>query len=133
MGGFLTNKRCVEVLGTGDHGTTFGGNPVSAAAALEVLSQVTDLLPKVAEKGLYIKQEIEGWKLPTLGRVRGRGLMLGVPISGFTPKEIAQLCVKNGLLILTAGTDTLRILPPLNISYDELDKGLSILKSVLAD
>jgi len=132
MGGFLASARCSQVLQAGDHATTFGGNPVSAAAACEVLNQLTpELLSEVAKKGEYIRQNIAAWKLPNVGTPRGLGLMIGIPLIGAAPKEMAQACVSNGLLIITAGSDALRMLPPLNITYEELDKGLLILKSVL--
>ena len=128
MGGFLTNERCSKVLKAGDHATTFGGNPVSAASAYEVLDQLTpQLLSEVTKKGEYIRKTIAGRNLPAIGTVRGLGLMLGLPVTGAAPKELAQACADNGLLILTAGADALRMLPPLTITYEELDKGLAIL------
>jgi len=134
MGGFMAGARCCDVLGAGDHGATFGGNPVSAAAAQEVLNQLTpELLGEVSEKGGYIRRAVSDWGLSIVDPPRGLGLMLGIPLSGAEPKAIAGACVANGLLILTAGADALRMLPPLNITYDEIDKGLKILKSVLED
>ena len=133
MGGILANAKCSGVLTPGTHATTFGGNPVAAAGALEVLSQLSDAaLSEVKKKGAYITETIEGWGLPVIGEIRGMGLMTGVSLIGLNPKETAQACVEKGLLILTAGTDALRMLPPLTISYDEIDKGLEILKSVLS-
>ena len=134
MGGFMANEKLHAVLQPGDHASTFGGNPVSAAAALEVLSQLTpELLDEVTKKGNYIRKTIASWGIPAVGEVRGLGLMLGIPLTGLAPKEIAQKCAQNGLLILTAGADALRMLPPLTITYDELDTGLAILKSILED
>ena len=132
MGGFLANEKCSAVLTPGMHATTFGGNPVAAAGALEVLDRLDDtLLAEVVKKGEHIRKTIESWQLPVVGDIRGRGLMIGVSLKGAVPKEAAQACVENGLLILTAGTDALRMLPPLTIAYDEIDKGLAILKTVL--
>ena len=132
LGGIMAGERCCDVLTPGTHATTFGGNPVSATGALEVLSQLNDdALADVTKKGEYIKETIESWNIPAVGKPRGLGLMIGVPLNGLVPKEIAQKCVENGLLILTAGTDALRMLPPLVITYDEIDKGLAILKAVL--
>jgi acetylornithine/N-succinyldiaminopimelate aminotransferase len=74
---------------------------------------------------------VESWGIPAVGEIRGRGLMIGISISGAAPKAVAARCVDAGLLILTAGDDALRMLPPLTITYAELDKGLGILKSVL--
>jgi acetylornithine/N-succinyldiaminopimelate aminotransferase len=133
MGGVLASEQCAEVLGAGDHATTFGGNPIAAAAALEVMNQLSDgVLDEVAEKGAYIKKTIAGWNLPSVGEIRGMGLMIGVSVAGASPpKELASRCIENGLLILTAGADALRMLPPLTITYEEIDAGLAILKKTL--
>ena len=132
MGGILANEKCSAVLTAGTHATTFGGNPVAAAGALEVLSQLNEAeLNGVIKKGEYIKAALRSWGLPVIGDVRGMGLMIGVSLSGVVPKAAAQACVNKGLLILTAGTDALRMLPPLTITYDEIDKGLDILRAVL--
>jgi len=132
MGGIMANEKCSAVLSAGTHATTFGGNPIAAAGAIEVLSQLDDAaLSEVIKKGEYIRNTLKDWNLPVIGEIRGRGLMVGVSLKGAVPKEIAATCVEKGLLILTAGADALRMLPPLTISYDELDKGLAILKNVL--
>jgi len=132
MGGIMANEKCSEVLTPGTHATTFGGNPVSAAGALEVLRQLDDnTLAEVSLKGQYIAEEIKRWNLPCIGEIRGKGLMIGIALKGINPKEIAQSCIDNGLLILTAGADALRMLPPLTITYEEIDQGLAILKEQL--
>ncbi|MCL2390995.1 MAG: aspartate aminotransferase family protein [Oscillospiraceae bacterium] len=132
MGGIIANEKCSKVLTPGTHATTFGGNPVSAAGALEVLRQLDDAaLEEVTKKGEYIRNTIKGWNKSAVGEIRGKGLMIGVSMKGVLPKDAAQACVDNGLLMLTAGADALRMLPPLTISYEEMDKGLEILKSVL--
>ena len=132
MGGIMANEKCSAVLSTGTHATTFGGNPVAAAGALEVLRQLDDdALSEVVKKGAYIMEAVKSWGLPIVSEVRGRGLMIGVSLSGADPKEVAEKCVEAGLLILTAGDDALRMLPPLVITYEEIDKGLKILNKVL--
>ena len=132
LGGFIANEKCSAVLTPGTHATTFGGNPVAAAGAIEVLSRLDDEeLKKVAIKGEYVESKIRDWKLPCIDEVRGIGLMLGISLIGLAPREVAQACIENGLLILTAGSDALRMLPPLTITYEELDKGLKILKTTL--
>jgi len=134
LGGFIANEKCSAVLTAGTHATTFGGNPVAAAGAVEVLKQLDDTaLKDVVEKGKYIKEKILSWGMSCIGEIRGKGLMLGISLNSEVPREIAQICVENGLLILTAGADALRILPPLTITYKEVDKGLLILKNVLED
>lgn len=132
MGGILANDKCAAVLSAGTHATTFGGNPISVAAALEVLNQLTpELLDAVIKKGDYIRSEISSWNCTAVKEIRGLGLMIGVSVTGVSPKEIAAKCIENGLLMLTAGSDAIRMLPPLTITYEEIDKGLSILKSIL--
>jgi len=134
LGGFIANEKCSKVLTPGTHATTFGGNPVAATGAIEVLNQLNDEeLVEVTKKGEYIRNEISSWGIQSIGVVRGKGLMIGISLKGAVPRETAQKCVEKGLLILTAGADALRMLPPLTISYTELDKGLGILKTSLED
>ena len=133
MGGVLANEKTAAVFGAGDHATTFGGNPIAAAAALEVLRQLDDAaLAEVTKKGAYIREAVAGWGFESVGEIRGLGLMIGISTVGIAPKEAAKQCIENGLLILTAGSDALRMLPPLTITYEEIDAGLAVLKSVLA-
>jgi len=132
LGGIMASEKCSAVLTPGTHATTFGGNPVAAAAALEVLNQLDDAaLSEVNKKGGHIRETIKSWDMPVVKEIRGEGLMIGVSLSGAVPKDIAGMCVESGLLILTAGADALRMLPPLTISYDEINKGLDILKTTL--
>jgi len=134
LGGFIANEKCSTVLEAGTHATTFGGNPVAAAGAIEVLTQLDmKALKEVTEKGEYIKETIKSWGIKCIGEIRGKGLMIGASLIDITPRDAAQTCVDNGLLILTAGSDALRMLPPLTITYNELDKGLAILKKTLED
>jgi len=133
FGGVLANEKCRNVFTPGTHGTTFGGNPVAAAAACYVLDTLDDsFLAQVKEKGDYLRGQIEAMDLPCLGAVRGMGLMLGIEVKGDkSNKELAAKLVDSGLLILTAGPG-LRLLPPLVITKEEMDKGLAIMKAALA-
>ena len=134
MGGIMAGEKCAAVLTPGTHATTFGGNPIAAAGALEVLRQLDDAaMLEIEKKGEYIKTVIKSWNLPIVGEIRGKGLMIGIPINEIPPGDLAAKCISAGLLILTAGSDALRLLPPLTITYSEIDRGLDILKSVLAD
>ena len=132
MGGFLVNEKCRNVLGPGTHATTFGGNPVCAAAGCAVLDILDQgVLDQVKEKGAYLRQSIEDMNLPCLGKTRGLGLMIGIEVKGeHTNKELCAMLVRSGLLALTAGPG-LRLLPPLTITKEEMDKGLSIMKETL--
>ncbi|BDF68011.1 acetylornithine aminotransferase [Oscillospiraceae bacterium] len=135
MGGFLVSERCRGVLGPGTHASTFGGNPVCAAAALEVQEILDDAaLEQVAEKGQYLRRGIEALELPCLGKTRGLGLMIGVEVAeGHTNKELAARLMDAGLLVLTAGHNVLRLLPPLTITREEMDEGLAIMARVLGE
>ena len=133
FGGFMANEKCRNVLGAGTHGSTFGGNPMAAAAANVVLDTMTPaFLQEVREKGEYLRRGIEALGSPYVSGVRGMGLMLGVGVQGIKHTELKDKLMAEGLLTLTAGSDTLRLLPPLVISREEMDRGLAIMKKVMA-
>jgi acetylornithine/N-succinyldiaminopimelate aminotransferase len=132
IGAFLCAKKLEGVLDAGKHGSTFGGNPAACAGALEVLNIVSqpDFLAEVNKKGEYIADKVKSFASDIIIEIRQRGLMIGVQING-VPKEYVQKCLDNGLLVLAAGADVIRFLPPLNISYADIDEGLEILAGVL--
>ena len=132
MSGIMANEKCRNVLGPGMHATTFGANPVCAAAGLVVQETLTDaFLEDVQAKGTYLRNRIEDMKLPCLGKTRGMGLMIGVEVKdGWTNKDLASKLIENGLLVLTAGPG-LRLLPPLVISKEEMDAGLGIMEKTV--
>ena len=133
MSGVLASGKCRDVLGPGTHATTFGANPVCAAAGLVVQETLSDaFLEEVKAKGEYLRKSIEALNLPCFGPTRGLGLMIGIAVKGgFTNKEIAGRLIENGLLVLTAGPG-MRLLPPLVITREEMDKGLEIMKRTLS-
>ena len=133
MSGLLANEKCRAVLGPGTHATTFGANPVCAAAALVVQETLSDaFLEGVREKGQYLRDAIEAMDLPCLGKTRGMGLMIGIEVrAGYSNRDLAAKLIDNGLLVLTAGAG-LRLLPPLVITKEEMDDGLAILKRTLS-
>ena len=132
MSGILASEKCRNVLGPGMHATTFGANPVCAAAGLVVQETLSDdFLQEVTAKGEYLRGAIEALDLPCFGKTRGLGLMIGIEVKkGYTNKEIAGKLIENGLLVLTAGPG-MRLLPPLVISKEEMDRGLAIMKETL--
>ena len=132
VGACLCKEELGNVLGAGAHGTTFGGNPVACAGALRVMEAVTadGFLDDVQKKGRYIKECI--LKMENVAEVRGQGLMIGIVLKSGTAKGVADRCVANGLLVLTAKA-LVRLLPPLNITPEELKKGLAILEKSLAE
>ena len=105
---------------------------MAAAAACHVLDRMDDaFLAQVKEKGAYLRQAIEAMELPCLGKTRGLGMMIGIDVVGEqTNSQLAAKLIESGLLILTAGPG-LRLLPPLTITQEEMDKGLSIMKAAL--
>lgn len=128
IGAVLFGEKTQDVLVPGDHGSTFGGNPVVCAGAVEILSRMDDaFLAAVAEKGAYLKAEIE--KMPHVTGIAGMGMMLGIELDTDV-KPIVNTLLEHGLLVLTA-KHKMRLLPPLTISQEELEKGLAILKEVL--
>ncbi len=131
IGACLCTEALGSVLSSGTHGSTFGGNPVACAAGRYMLTRLTDpaLLAEVEEKGVYLRARLEA--LPHVTQVRGLGMMLGAVLDGAEAKDVAARCVQAGLLILTAKT-LLRLLPPLNITKEEMDQGLERLEAVLS-
>lgn len=132
IGACLCNQKLADVFSAGTHGTTFGGNPVACAGALEILNRVSseEFLKQVEEKGEYIRNKL--LTIKGIKEVRGMGMMIGIVTEKDNAKKIANDCVANGLLVLTAKT-LLRFLPPLTITYEEIDKGLTILEKVFSD
>lgn len=130
IGACLCAPAFANVLSAGTHGSTFGGNPVACAGARYMVERLSDpaLLAEVERKGLLVRRRLEA--MPHVKEVRGLGLMLGVVLDKGAAREVAESCLKGGLLILTAKT-LLRLLPPLNITDAELTAGLDILEETL--
>lgn len=132
IGAILMDKLTENILQAGDHGSTFGGNPIVCAGAVEVLNQVADadFLSAVNSKSDYMHEKLSA--MPNITEVSGMGLMFGLSLKkNLKAGEIAKKCAENGLLILTA-KEKLRIMPPLNISKEEIDIGLNILRECLS-
>lgn len=130
IGATMLGEKAENVLTFGSHGSTFGGNPVSCAGACNIIKRIDDkLLNEVKEKSAYIFSELEGAK--GVKSVSGLGLMIGVETEK-PAKEIANACIEKGVLVLTAKTKV-RLLPSLNIDWDDLKKGIQVLKEVIAE
>jgi acetylornithine/N-succinyldiaminopimelate aminotransferase len=137
-GAVLAGEKVMDVFEAGDHGSTFGGNPLAAAAGLEVLATVSDpaFLAEIRRKGDWIISTLRSWKHPHVRAIRGRGLMTGIDISvdarPFLEAAIRRVSLeKPGLLLLSAGPKTLRLLPPYTISDAEINVGLEIIRELL--
>lgn len=130
IGVCLSGEKCANVLTPGTHGSTFGGNPLACAGGLAVLNKVNSVgfLDEVAKKGDYIREKLA--KCSEVQSVSGIGLMVGIELKTKKAGDIAKACLENGLLVLTAKTKV-RLLPPLTITYDELNEGLDILIRLL--
>lgn len=132
IGVCLMGEKVANVLTPGTHGSTFGGNPVVCAGGLVVLERLSSegFLDEVEKKGAYFGDKLI--ELPHVTGVSGLGLMIGVTLDGLDAHDVMEKCLEKGLLVLTA-KEKLRLLPPLTITYDEIDKGLEILRGVLEE
>jgi predicted acetylornithine/succinylornithine family transaminase len=133
-----------SLLGPGSHGSTYGGNPLVCAASLAVLKEIREQeLPMNAIlQEVRIRETVRSWKLPVVTEVRGQGLLLGIALDpaliptpeGKTPAlVIVSRLMERGLIVPPAGPNTFRLLPPLNVTDDEVDEALVTIHSVLAE
>ena len=126
LGATLLSEKCQNVLGFGDHGSTFGGNPVSCAAAVSILSRIDDkLLEEVRKKSAYVFDAFKN--APGVQSISGLGLMIGIKTEK-PASEVVAKCIENGVLCLTA-KDKVRLLPALNIPMDVLKKAVGVIKA----
>lgn len=132
MGACLFSEKTMNVLVPGTHGSTFGGNPIACAGGNVVFSKVTGVgfLDDVNVKAEYIRKRLEA--CPEVDSVSGLGLMIGITLKNKNAADVVKTALEKGLLILTAKTKV-RLLPPLNIDRDELERGMDILIAILED
>lgn len=130
IGVCLSGEKCAKVLTPGTHGSTFGGNPISCAGGLAVLNTVNKpgFLDEVAKKGDYFRKKL--LTSPEVASVSGIGMMIGIELKNKKAGDVVKAALDKGLLLLTAKTKV-RLLPPLTITYEEIDKGLDILLDIL--
>ncbi|HZK19625.1 MAG TPA: aminotransferase class III-fold pyridoxal phosphate-dependent enzyme [Treponemataceae bacterium] len=136
MGACLFKGVARDVFVAGDHQSTFAGNPLVCVAANVVLAEVLKpgFMDRVVAAGEYIVSTVSSWESPLICDIRGKGLMLGFEmIPKIKAFDIQVECLKQGLCCCTAGKNTLRFLPPLIITDEELDAGLNIFKHVLEE
>ena len=126
IGACLMGEKVCNVLGAGDHGSTYGGNPVCCAGALSVIQRLSDdFLTEVQEKSRYVFSALQGAE--GIESVTGLGLMIGIKTVK-PAKEVVTACMEQGVLCLTA-KDKVRLLPALNIPMEQLQKAVRILKA----
>ena len=130
IGAFVLGEKVQDTLGKSDHGSTFGANPVSCAGANAVLAKIDDaFLAEIKRKGEKLQKALAA--LPKVKSVSGLGLMIGVEFEeGTKAADIVAKCIEKGVLFLTAKTK-LRLLPPLIINDEQIEKGIALLKEVL--
>jgi acetylornithine/N-succinyldiaminopimelate aminotransferase len=132
IGAILSNEKVSAAINFGDHGTTFGGNPLVCAASLAVLEIIEEenLLKAAEEKGEWLKQQFIDLNEPSIKHIRATGLMIGIEFSFETKPLVAEMLDRGVLANATAG-NVLRLVPPLNIGYEDLTKVMEVVKESL--
>jgi acetylornithine/N-succinyldiaminopimelate aminotransferase len=134
IGAILSNEKVSSAIEFGDHGTTFGGNPLVCAAALATIDviETENLMEQAEEKGTWLKSQIAAMKNPAIKDIRGKGLMIGVEFN-FGTKPLVLKMLEKGVLANATSDTVLRLVPPLNISYKDLEKVMEVLKKSLKE
>jgi acetylornithine/N-succinyldiaminopimelate aminotransferase len=135
LGALLVNKKYSNILKRGDHGSTFGGNPVSCAAGLELVKQVNDekFLSEVREKANRINirlKELKKSHTDIIGEIKQLGMMIGIELK-YGADKVTSLFEKEGVIVNITGVNVLRLLPPLTLSEEEIDYFFEKFKIVL--
>lgn len=133
MGAVVAVEKAASLFTAGTHGSTFGGNPLACAAGLAVIKEMTKagFLQSVKDKGALLKDYLHK-NLPDNTEVKGEGLLIGVK-TPYQVKDVSDACLKNHLLVVTAGNNSVRLYPPLNISDEDLLKGAEIFVSTIKE
>ena len=135
IGAFITNDRA-STLVPGDHGSTYGGNPLACAVANAIIDELTEggVIASVEEKSKYFIEKLAELKekYGYITEIRGMGLLLGLKTKGEV-KGFINKCFDKGLLIISAGPDVIRLLPPLNVTFEEIDNVIEILDCVMSE
>ena len=137
MGAVVVSDKIAQIMKPGDHGTTFGGSPLTTAVAKHVWNRISEpaFLKHVKEMGDYsrIKAEAIIKKSPLVKQFRGQGLLMGLEFRENVPNSIfVDHCRDHGLLLVAAGNNTVRLLPPLIVSKQEIDDAFEIMSTVLS-
>ena len=136
IGAVITNEKAAMAFVPGDHGSTYGGNPLGCAVGVAVLTELIDggVINKIEEKSIYLKEKLLKLKeqYDLIDEVKGMGLLIGISIKT-EAKIFSNLCFDKGLLVVTAGDNVVRLLPPLNVTKSEIDEALDILQKVISE
>ena len=134
MGALVSNAKLADTFGASAHASTFGGNPVAAAAALAVIEVIEEekLLENATKVGGLLKEALQGFvdKYDKLLEVRGKGMMLGLVVDG-EAKDVVEALKGQGLLVLTAGKNVVRFLPPLTLAEGDLEDAIDMISDAL--
>jgi len=134
IGAMLANAQVATGFAPGDHAATFGGNPLATAVANKVMDVVNqeEFLAQVKEKGRLLREGIQKIGDPRLKEMRGRGLLIGAEFIA-PVKELISICMQKGLLLVGAGNNVVRFVPPLTINEIEINQALAIFKEALQE
>jgi predicted acetylornithine/succinylornithine family transaminase len=134
LGAILCTNEIANCIQPGDHGTTFGGNPVACVLGSHIIDIVSDpvFLKKVQASGEYLKNKLEELRsaYPSIRSVRGQGLLLGIRFKE-DPAQIIEACKNNGLLLIRANFNTVRFIPPLIVTTEDIDKAVEIFEGAM--
>ena len=133
LGAMIALGKAAELFQPGDHGSTFGGNPVTTAAGLAAIQfiETGGVLAKVEKQGAHLMQELA--VIPGVAEVRGAGLLLGIELSSLKSADIASALLAEGVLVNAANLTTIRIAPALIVTDAQIEKFISIFKKVMSD
>jgi acetylornithine aminotransferase len=133
LGATIAYGKAAKLLQPGDHGTTFGGNPIACAAANAVLDVIENKKLMQGAKAFEkeIKKNLSG--TPGVSEIRGRGLLLGIELTTFTAKQVASAMLDAGVIVNAANERTIRIAPPLIVTLPQVEKFISIFKKVMKE
>lgn len=136
IGCVISGQKASGVFTPSSHGSTFGGNPIACSVGMLIIDRLLKkgLMEEVEEKSAFLLEKLEKVKESTgkIREIRGIGLMIGIEV-GEDVKKIVSSCMEKGLLVVGAGSDTIRIVPPLVIGKDEISAGIEILEEVLTE
>jgi acetylornithine/N-succinyldiaminopimelate aminotransferase len=134
LAAILAKESCA-VFTPGDHGSTFGGNPLATRAGYEVVRYIIDhdIPAQVAEKGAYLIQRLQGLedRFPFVTEVRGKGLLTAIQFDREMSEQVVGACLEKGLIVNNVQPDAARLAPPLTVTQEEIDRALAILEGVL--
>ena len=133
LGAVICSEKISDVIKPGDHGSTFGANPVAIAAANKVFDLLNpELLQDIDQKGLSIKESIKDINSQLIKNIRGKGLMIGIELTKPLAKKIAAELLNNKIVVGTSGDLVVRLLPPFIISENEIKEFIKIFESVVS-